>query len=292
MLAIFPEISAAVKGGDLERVAVLIRTYFCGEAATQPKFAVEAMLKRYGIPVVRMQLQDIGRIAVRDERGSVQCSIAVRDGLSAVQESFLLAHMLGHFILHVQPRIARAEWNTSGYREEVLPSDRYTHVIPTKNLPAALYNLEDQSDRFAGAVLMPAGMLRRAKEKLNSNDAVARVFGVSKEIVERRLDDINGIGVGDVIQEAIIGATRKGPQDHSGAASSAAKNHRPTEDTAHMVRESHHKDAPVPRAVAAQSYSSGTTQKAEEPGPQSLVSGKGMERLREIARKLDKTGRT
>ena len=247
MLAIFPEISAAVKGGDLERVGVLIRTYFCGEAATQPKFGVEAMLKRYGIPVVRMNLQDVGRIAVRDERGSVQCSIAIRNGLSQIQESFLLAHMLGHFILHIQPRVARAEWNTGGYREDVLPSDRYTHAIPAKDLPAALYNLEDQSDRFAGAVLMPAGMLKRAKEKLNSNEAVARIFGVSKEMVERRLDDINGIGVNDVIQEAIIGATRKGPTEGNDASMQAPKTRRISEDTAHMVRESHHKDAPMPR---------------------------------------------
>lgn len=291
MLAIFPEISAAVKAGDVERMGVLIRTYFCGDAATQPKFAVEAMLKRYGIPVVRMPLQDIGRIAVRDERGSIQCSIAIRDGLSAVQELFLLAHMLGHFILHIQPRIARAEWNTSGYREDVLPSDRYTHAIPVKGLPAALYNLEDQSDRFAGAVLMPAGMLKRAKEKLNSNEAVARVFGVSKEMVERRLDDINGVGVSDVVQEAIVGATRSGPQDGSDAAN-PTNQRRTAEDTAHMVREGHHKAAPVPRAVAAQSYSSGSGQKSGESGSQGLVSGKGMERLREIARKLDKTGRS
>lgn len=291
MLAIFPEISTAVKAGDVERVGVLIRTYFCGEAATQPKFGAEAMLKRYGIPVVRMPLQDIGRIAVRDERGSIQCSIAIRDGLSASQELFLLAHMLGHFILHIQPRIARAEWNTSGYREEVLPSDRYTHAIPAKGLPAALYNLEDQSDRLAGAMLMPAGMLKRAKEKLISNEAVARIFGVSKEMVERRLDDINGVGVSDVVQEAIIGATRSGPQDHA-QGSDATSHRRSAEDTAHMVRETHHKDAPMPRAVAAQSYSSGSAQKPGDTSPMGLVSGKGMERLREIARKLDKTGRS
>lgn len=298
MLAIFPEISAAVKGGDLERVGVLVRTYFCGESATQPKFAAETMLKRYGINVVRMPLQDFGRIAVRDERGSVQCSIAVREGLSTTQEAFLLAHMLGHFILHVQPRIARAEWNTSGFREEYLPSDRYTHAIAPKDLSAAQYTLEDQADRFAGSVLMPAAMIKRAKEKLGSLDAVAKVFGVSREMVERRLDDLNGEGlVGQVVQGAIAGASRNGGKNQTAPQQSPQLHtHRGSvEDTAHMVRESHHKDAPMPRAVAAQSYSATssppvTAKPTDDPQP-SLLSGKGMERLREIARQLDKSGR-
>lgn len=281
MLAIFPEISAAVKGGDLERVGILVRTYFCGDSATKPQFAVESMLRRYGIPVVRMPLQDFGRIAVRDERGAVQCSIAVREGLSPAAESFLLAHMLGHFILHVQPRVARGEWNTSGYREEISPAERYVHAVAAQGMSPAQYALEDQADRFAGAVLMPSGMLKRAKEKLTTNSAVARVFGVTKEMVDRRFDDLNGASlVGDVIESAIAGATKTNAQP--------TPQGRGIEDTAHMVREAHHREVPVPRAVAAQSYSAGATEKS---APDKVLSSKGMERLREIARKLDKTGR-
>lgn len=295
MLAIFPEVSAAVKSGDIERLGVLVRTYFCGDEATHPKFGGEALLRRYGIGVVRVHMEDFGRIAIRDERGSVQCSIAVRNGLSGAEEAFLLAHLLGHFILHVQPRIARSEWTASGYREEVLPSDRYTHVASAAGASSQQFVLEDQADRFAGAVLMPASMLKRAKEKLVTNDAVAKFFGVSAEMVERRLDDLNGRSlVSEVVEGAVIGAQR----EPSARPQTKTKSRpQPQEDTAHMVREQHHKDAPVPRAVAAQSYSSSSAassqQKASDAAEESKVlSGKGMERLREIARMLDKSGRS
>lgn len=300
MLAIFPEVSAAVKSGDIERLGILTRTYFCGDQATTPKFNGDALLRRYGIGVVRMNMEDFGRIAVRDERGAVQCSFAVRQGLSETEEAFLLAHLLGHFILHVQPKIAKSEWTASGYREEVLPSSRYTHTASSAGVTAQQFALEDQADRFAGAVLMPSSMLKRAKEKQLTNESIAKVFGVTQEMVERRLDDLNGRNlVGEVIEGAVTGARREPHRDVEPRAQESrrvgSKSHSPQEDTAHMVREQHHKDAPVPRAVAAQSYSStssGSQKTFDAQEDAKVLSGKGMERLREIARMLDKSGRS
>jgi hypothetical protein len=79
------------------------------------------------------------------------------------------------------------------------------------------------------------------------------------------------------------------------------KGHRNVNNSAHMVREKHHQPAPTPRAVATQSYNKVTPQTqdfmAEDAVPEAsqdskpIVSGKGMDRLREIARMLDKSGR-
>ena len=51
MLALFPEISQKAQAGDLESLAVLIRTYFSGDLATKPRIDALATVRSFGIPV-------------------------------------------------------------------------------------------------------------------------------------------------------------------------------------------------------------------------------------------------
>lgn len=317
MLAIFPEISSAVQSGNIERTAILARRYFCqGQPPTAPRVDIAGLIASCGIPVTRLRLQEFGMIAVSDDRGSVRCSIAIKDGLSDVEESFLLAHLLGHFLLHVQPRIARTEWTTSGFRDEESPLARYTHERVDTGYSQQQVAIEDAADRFAGAILMPAAMLKKAKETLQDTVKVAKMFAVTPQMVDRRLEDLaTEAAEGETPLKIEVRPARKAaaPANVKDSQQLVAKRAlQSKEDTAHMVREKHHQAAPTPRAVATQSYTHGRKTQTEtqqhvqvqlqtqvemhqdtvaENSRSAPVSGKGMERLREIARMLDKSGR-
>lgn len=297
MLAIFPEISTAAQTGDTERLSILARRYFGAGAATAPSIDVAGLIQNSGIPITRMCIKEFGAIAVRDERGHVQCSIVTREGLTAEEERFLLGHLLGHFLLHVQPRIARTEWTSSGFREQLLPSARYCHApeldAPIASMTSQQRLLENAADEFAAALLMPSAMLLKAVDSLRVTTKIARVFGVTSGMIERRLDDLHVKSQQSNHNNSVESA---GPETHPikiEIRPSAKGRKIADETTAHMVRELHHQAAPTPRAVAALSYNSNQTSLSEPvksievaPAP-----GKGMERLREIARMLDKSGR-
>jgi Zn-dependent peptidase ImmA (M78 family) len=284
MLAIFPEISAAVQSGNLEQISILARRYFASGSWSAPCIDVARLVKESGIPIVRLRLKEYGAIALRDEKGSIQCSIAIRDDLSAEDEAFLLAHLIGHYLLHIQPKLARTEWTASGFKEAILPSSRYAGGLTSS--ASATDPMEDAADRFAAALLMPAAMLIKAVETLKDEHKVARLFGVSHTVIARRLLDLTSISHDANTQELPKASMPKIE------IRPAARNRPAAESTANMLRERHHQAAPTPRALAAQSYSvhKGEEAPAEE-APTIGPSGKGMNRLREIARMLDKSNR-
>ncbi len=300
MIAIFPEIAVAAEKRDYDQLAILTRKYFCKDASTKPALDIHNLIKNFGIPVTKLSLREKGMIAVRDERGQILCSIAISDGLTLHEENFLLAHMLGHFLLHIQPRIARAEWSSSGFREEILPSDRYTHVQHSAGHDQALRIAEIEADRFAAALLMPTGMFKRAMEKLDESVAkVAMIFGVNQSVVEARRDEFDVIQsvVREVDVQRALGAESEANQIKKSEKRLLQKPAN-KDDTLHMVREEHHKPAPTPKAMAKQSYTSqgsvdasASQESTEQLGMSKLTTGRGMERLREIARMLDKSGR-
>ncbi|MCX6116871.1 MAG: ImmA/IrrE family metallo-endopeptidase [Proteobacteria bacterium] len=295
MIAIFPEIAVAADKRDFEQLAILIRQYFCGSNAAKPRVDMSALVRRFGIPVNRMRLAEKGMIAVRDERGSIHCSIAIQEDLTDEEESFLLAHLLGHFLLHIQPRIARAEWSASGFREAISPLGRYTHSIEADDPDQSLRAAELEADRFAAALIMPRGMFKRAMEKLETDvQKIANIFGVSRSLIEARRDEFDVVRA--VVRSHVPpiekpGALSKLESPRPSAESRILQKSKIKDDTAHMVREGHHKAAPTPKAVAKMSYESKVSAKTAAGDDAPQVSGKGMERLREIARMLDKTGR-
>ena len=288
MLALFPEISQKAQAGDLESLAVLIRTYFSGDLATKPRIDALATVRSFGIPVGMAPIKYFGAIAVKDDCGDIRASIIIRDQLTKEQQSFVLCHLLGHFVLQIQPRLAKMEWNSSGFKELIEPARRYAFGEGVTGVSAQDFAAEDAADRFAGALLMPGAMLRRAMEKLASPDKVAEVFGVAREVLERRLDDLGSAHPMESVVRA--GARLATPVDvlnHLADSEPSARNVPPEQ----MLREVSQPVASMSRAVAASSYqdaaqSEGGTRgekQKEQPAPL-----KGMERIRELAMKMDK----
>ena len=288
MLALFPEIAVCAQSGDLEKLSILVRTYFASGDATKPRLNVLALVKEFGLPVGHAPIKYFGAIAVKDSHGDIRGSIIIRDTTTPQQQAFVLSHLLGHFLLHIQPLLARSEWTSSGFKEILDPVRRYAFGEGVAGVSAQNYATEDQADRFAGALLMPSAMLLRAMEKLQDAEKVATFFGVTKEMVERRMDDL-GVDhpVGAMLRAGARVATPVDVLNQLADTEPEVKDVQPEQQLREVTP-----PAAVPRrAVANSSYldasQSDPTPKKNVEGPAPLT---GMARIRELARKMDKNG--
>ena len=105
----------------------------------------------------------------------------------------MLAHLLGHYLLDVQPQLARGEWRTSGFREHVCPLTRYGQNATSAQTPEKEQQREMLADEFAGALLMPKAMVLRAMERLQDVKVVADFFDVTVACLTRRLEILMGV---------------------------------------------------------------------------------------------------
>jgi hypothetical protein len=329
MIAIFPELATCAARGDVEKLAVLARRYFGAGDGRAPKLDVHGLLEDAGLKVKRIPFDPAGALVGRDEGGAFTVAVIVSERLDEDQERFLLAHALGHYLFDVQPPLSRGEWQASGFRETLCPLKRYVQGVSTAGTPG-VFDPEDRADRFAGALLMPLGMVRRAMERLGDADAAAKVFGVSAPCLRRRLLDIEW-DVAPAPSSFLDAEQRLG----GGAPAPVVPETLETTETVSAVA----LDTPPPRSFAASTYAQAerlarqeelgalatakTPARSAPPTKSGKVSargvktdgaapeapakkkapaadpaaptagqgtGVGMERLREIARKLDKGG--
>lgn len=328
MIAIFPEIVAAAAKGDVERLAVLARKYFGAGDAYAPRLDVQALLVYAGVEVEALPLETPGALVAKDERGAFKIVAIVGTHRDEAETRFLLAHMLGHVMLDILPVIARGDWQVSGLREVASPLKRYgqggVDQMPGQGAgPEA--RREELADRFAAALIMPLGMVRRAHEKFQDVAKTAAFFGVPRACLERRLVDI-GVVLSDPVNfldaerklggsaqgtghshafghgngHGQGGASDHGDENRSGLSapepsmprSYAASTYGQTERSTRRAGKSSPEEAPS----AAKSTKAGKTpprsagQAASEAAP-APVSPKGMDRLRELAKRLDKAPR-
>lgn len=216
MIAIFPEIAAKAASNDFENLAVLVRKYFGGSDTYAPCPDMAALVDNVGIKIQRVPFECEGALLARDERGTFEIIAIVREGTEAEAERFLLAHLLGHFLFDVQPLIARGDWTVSGLREVVCPERRYSNGFSTADVSAAELKKEERADDFAAAILMPRGMIVRAMEKIGNAERVAGFFGVSRACLTRRLQQI---GVTESYARDFLSAERQLGRDDQSAGS-------------------------------------------------------------------------
>jgi hypothetical protein len=288
MLALFPEIAVCAQSGDLEKLSILVRTYFASGDATKPRVNVLALVKEFGLPVGHAPIKYFGAIAVKDSHGDIRGSIIIRDSTTPQQQAFVLSHLLGHFLLHIQPLLAKSEWTSSGFKEILDPVRRYAFGEGVAGVSAQNYATEDQADRFAGALLMPRAMVVRAMEKLHDAEKVATFFGVTKEMVERRMDDIGADHpVGAIVRAGARVATPVDVLNQLADTESLLTEVPPDQKLRDVVPPR----TVAPRAVANSTYldaaQADAAAKKTSAGAEPLT---GMARIRELARKMDKYG--
>jgi hypothetical protein len=299
MIAIFPEIASRAAAGDVDGLGILIRRYFGGAEPSAPRIDVRSVISSVGIKVESMALPSLAALLAKDDKGSFEIVALLKQGLDPVSERFMLAHMLGHFLFDIQPQIARGEWTLSGFQEFSCPLKRYSVGFNAAELSVADLKVEERADNFAAALLLPRGMVRRAMERLGDPEQVAAFFGVTRACLTRRLDQMTSTdtpvnflaaedrsvttrppvsgGAGRELSESLVAP----PVPSSVRRGAIDQNPRAQSTTAADPRDARSMGATPKGARSGPAKNSGK-------GPGKGLGKDGMERIREIARLLDK----
>lgn len=296
MIAIFPEIVACVANKDIERLVVLVRKYYAGKASTAPKLDFVNLVEAVGIRLEVGPLEDDAILCVKDERGMFQVVGFMNESIQARDErSFLLAHLLGHFFLHVQPHIAKGEWNTSGLREILSPAKRYSGELLQNTAEIQGEQMEQEADSFAAALIMPKAMLTKAYNKFKSVQKTADFFGVNERTAQRRLGQLG------LVEDKPVsfGHAEHRLKNESLSKSSDLKGVTPaSRDVLRSDRKSDTRASkPISNAYAKQSYAKNNepATEAKSPASESPASDPseskltGLARIRELAKKIDQS---
>ena len=295
VLAIFPEISACAQSGNLEKLVLMMRQYFAPEAPAAHHLDVFALVTNFGIPVRADFLDFAAALAVGDSQGEMRASIVVNRSSDQEQQNFSIGHLLGHFIFHVQPSLSRGDWKTSGFKETLCPLRRYAFAEGISGMSANEFAMEDLADRFAAALLMPSELLRKVYERSSDPAKIAQVFGVTVETVIRRLEDLARTAAeGTKARDGVIGGvgTKSSREPSVLGDGSVMASHRNSDVPSNQLIRDVNQPVPLPsRAVAAHSYSDAAQSESKSRSDNSQPTElKGMARIRELARKLDKFG--
>lgn len=146
----------------------------------EPHVRVEKIVKKYGIRVLKGDLQDVSGLLMRKPDEVV---IGVNSTQSRNRQRFTIAHELGHFLLH------------DGISSHV---DRDYRINFRSAESSQATNIEEvEANYFSASLLMPSEFLFRdnAVEALDSNDAVAelaRRYQVSQHAMSLRLANLYG----------------------------------------------------------------------------------------------------
>ncbi|MGE0174290.1 MAG: ImmA/IrrE family metallo-endopeptidase [Oligoflexales bacterium] len=251
MLAIFPKVAECALDQDVEKLACMVRHYFGADKGYRPQISVLEICESISLPVYKYDLNYAGALVCKDQAGAFEACLFLNGNFATeFEREFTTAHMLGHFLLHIQPSIIRGELKSRGFKEAVSVHERYAKGVYDGTREAAL---EKQADDFAASLFMPYGMLNRARLRIGDNNKLADFFGVPPGVLARRIQTIS--------QAELT----------------------PEPGLVHKNADVEH----VPSPNFLQLYQTMDKAKAEPPRAEAPKSGKGMDRIREIARKLD-----
>jgi Zn-dependent peptidase ImmA (M78 family) len=124
---------------------------------------------------------------VKDEKGEFAIIAVLPAKISDDVRKFRLAHLLGHFLLHVQHQIAEGTYKGHGFQEVECPYARYTSGAAPAVKARAEVEAETLADEFAAALLMPRTLVDAAIAKGAGLAELAGFFGCSPALVKRRL---------------------------------------------------------------------------------------------------------
>lgn len=220
MIAIFPELASSATSGNIENLVCLVRRYFGDEQTYAPVIDLFAICERMGLPVQRMEHGALGTLVARDPNGRLEVAAFLSPAITdSLEVRFHLAHLIGHFFLHVQAPVARGEWRDSGYCDHISPLKRYENSLKGWSEHQETNEaLEDEADQFAAALLLPGSMVKRGMQALKEVGKVADFFGVTEHLLSRRLEYL---GLLEDVPSSFIDAERRIDNSQRGEVSEA-----------------------------------------------------------------------
>ncbi len=286
MFAIFPEILHAAARQDQESLACLIRKYFAGNDVYAPRLRIEPLLGSLGVHSSREPVPYCARIQVMDHRGQYRISLSTSDRLTDTRElNYTQAHLLGYFLNVYLPLMAEAELSAEAYQLEssVLQKLLQRTKVDFAKVAAA--------DLFALALLMPSGMVKKAYQALKSPENCAAFFHVPQALLNLRLAQLRVLpseleASEDLAKPEVVppsAASAKPAAQRASVTSESKPKSKAPEKASSLAR--------VQQSVASRSYknegarvpASAATEKATQ------GAGDGLKRLRELAKKIDRS---
>jgi Zn-dependent peptidase ImmA (M78 family) len=137
---------------------------------TRPPVDPEAIAEALGLSVVYAHFSP----GISDEvSGYLDVAgnrIVVNKAIPSNRKTYTIAHELGHYVLH-------KEYAASNRYEVLLRKNQYENAKPPE---------EQEADAFAANLLVPIKLLREYKS-FASGSELARLFGVSADVIMHRL---------------------------------------------------------------------------------------------------------
>lgn len=155
----------------IEKIAELILKQF---DIDPENIEVIEIARKFGLNVYSADLGDSLSGFIKKVNGVN--NIFVNNNHAGTRQRFTIAHEIGHFVLH----------------NELINTNNGTVLF--RGL-GDNWEVEDQADYFAAALLMPLSAVEEVYNKLNKNiSATARVFRVSEQAMRRRLIEMRTVG--------------------------------------------------------------------------------------------------
>lgn len=178
MFAIFPEIMHQTVAGDIEAVTCLVRKYFADGQVFTPNLRVADLCANAEIKVRAGLPNQAVRMEAWDANGQFRIEISVHPDIKNQRElNFILALMLGHVFLDLQPKMVKGELQRSIFEKRSSPL-RELLLSP---------NSATDADLFAASLLLPKAMVKKALASLKTKADVAAFFNVDLPLLEFRL---------------------------------------------------------------------------------------------------------
>ncbi|MBC7533399.1 MAG: hypothetical protein H7318_17645 [Oligoflexus sp.] len=301
MFAIFPEILQQAEKGDLEAVACLVRKYFGEQQVFVPNLRVAELCSNAEIKIDNTVQKGAARLEAWDANGQFRIVFSIHPEIKSIREqNYILAQLLGHVFLDLQPKMAKGELQRTIFEKKTSP---LRALLLEPNLGTAV-------DEFALSLLLPKGMVKKALSTLSSRKDAAAFFNVELPLLELRLERLGLFGAEKAPVITVRPArprtetTTQKPVAPRAAATPAAadvrrertttppeaKNEKPlvkaTKSEAKLSNQDLSSLARVNRSVAARTYKM-EGERTEMAPPASA--SPGLERLRQLARKIDKS---
>lgn len=188
MIAVFPEIIRCIEKNQIERLAILVRTYFGGPESRSPGINLDHLIIHSGLNLIEKKSPYHGALMVSDSKGKLKATVVCAPGLSVPDRRFLLGHLLGHYFLNVQKNLLANHTSSKGFGEDIAPLLRYEKQLYTHHDRQSEEKLADQ---FAAALIMPSGMFKKAWTVFHSSIKMAEFFQISIAGVQQRSHELD-----------------------------------------------------------------------------------------------------
>lgn len=187
MISIYPEILRLASSKQFDALAIAVRKYFLASQSTRIRLSMKELLREMGVQfIVDDSIAYLAVCLLAQNRGKVDTTVIVRTDKDGFHLEFLLAHCLGHSLLHMQQELLQGSKSRLGFRESSQPLDSFISQVPKGPPQSLIEKTEYEASLFALNLFLPTAMFLKACEKIKKLEDLASFFSVIPALVDTR----------------------------------------------------------------------------------------------------------